>query len=189
MSNFVYFISVSYLKDNTPINENVDDKLIKSAIKEAQEIYIRDIIGSGIYNELQTQAFNGTLTNNNQTLLDSYIAPCLKYYTLTESMLPMTFKLMNKSVASRTSDNALSISMDEMVAIENRYRDKAEYYGNRMRDYLLQNNTLYPKYLSPGSTIDTIFPQNTNLYGGIYLPDTYDDKKKFEFAGGRKMEN
>jgi len=43
MSNFVYFISTSYLKDNSAINENVDDKLLKSAIKEAQEIYIRDI--------------------------------------------------------------------------------------------------------------------------------------------------
>ncbi len=59
-----------------------------------------------IYNELQVQAFAGTLTQLNTTLLDSYIAPCLKYYTLTEAMLPMTFKLMNKSVASRESDNA-----------------------------------------------------------------------------------
>ncbi len=47
----------TYLKDNTPLNENVDDKLLKSAIKEAQEIYIRDVIGSGIYNELQVQAY------------------------------------------------------------------------------------------------------------------------------------
>ena len=37
MSNFVYLISTTYLKDNSPINENVDDKLLKSAIKEAQE--------------------------------------------------------------------------------------------------------------------------------------------------------
>ena len=61
MSNFVYFISTSYLKDNTPLNENLDDKILKASIKEAQEIYIRDIVGSGIYNELQTQAYAGTL--------------------------------------------------------------------------------------------------------------------------------
>ena len=91
MTNFVYFISTTYLKDNTPLNENVDDKLLKSAIKEAQEIYIRDVIGSGIYNQLQTQAFANTLSALNVTLLDSYIAPCLKYYTLTEAMLQMTF--------------------------------------------------------------------------------------------------
>jgi len=75
MTNFVYFISTSYLIDNSPLNENLDPKLLKSAIKESQEIYIRDIIGSGIYDELQTQAFAGTLTHLNTTLLDSYIAP------------------------------------------------------------------------------------------------------------------
>ena len=61
MANFVYYISVSYLKDNTPLNENLDDKLLKASIKEAQEVYIRDIIGSGIYNELQDQAYNLSL--------------------------------------------------------------------------------------------------------------------------------
>ena len=175
MTNFVFFISTTYLKDNTPINENVDDKLLKTSIKESQEIYIRDIIGSGLYNELQTQALANTLTQLNTTLLDTYVAPCLKYYTLTEAMLPMTFKLMNKSVASRESDNARAISVEEMTLIEGRYRDKAEYYANRLRDYLRANTNSYPLFLNPGSTFDTIRPKNTSFQGGIYLPSSYDE--------------
>ena len=175
MANFVYYISVTYLKDNTPINENLDDKLLKSSIKEAQEIYIRDVIGSGIYDELQDQAYNGTLNADNTTLLDSYIAPCLKYYTLTESMLPMTFKFMNKSVASRNSENATPISPQELTLIEQRYRDKAEYYAERLRDYLKENPTKYPKFLNPGSGFDVIRPKNTAFFGGMYLPGTNDD--------------
>lgn len=175
MSNFVYFISTSYLKNDSVINENVDDKLLKSAIKEAQEIYIRDIIGSGLYDELQTQAFAGTLTANNTTLLDSYIAPCLKYYTITESMLPMTFKMMNKSVAAREAENARAVSIDELTMIEKRFRDKAEYYANRLRDYLRENTNTYPLFLNPGSGFDTIRPKNTSFYGGFYLGDDMDD--------------
>jgi hypothetical protein len=175
MANFVYFVSVTYLKDNTPLNENLDDKLLKSSIKEAQEIYIRDVIGSGIYDELQDQAYNGTLTSDNTTLLDSYIAPCLKYYTLTESMLPMTFKFMNKSVASRNSENATAITPQELSLIEQRYRDKAEYYAERLRDFLKENTTIYPKYLNPGTGFDVIRPKNTAFFGGMYLPGTNDD--------------
>jgi hypothetical protein len=175
MAQFVYFVSVTYLKDNTPLNENLDDKLLKSSIKEAQEIYIRDVIGSGIYDELQDQAYNGTLTADNTTLLDSYIAPCLKYYTLTESMLPMTFKFMNKSVASRNSENATAITPQELSLIEQRYRDKAEYYAERLRDYLKENPTIYPKYLNPGTGFDVIRPKNTAFFGGMYLPGTNDD--------------
>jgi hypothetical protein len=175
MAQFVYFISTSYLQDNSPINENVDPKILKSSIKEAQEIYIRDVIGSGIYDELQDQAYNGTLTADNTTLLDSYIAPCLKYYTLTESMLPMTFKFMNKSVASRNSENATAITPQELSLIEQRYRDKAEYYAERLRDYLKENPTIYPKYLNPGTGFDVIRPKNTAFFGGMYLPGTNDD--------------
>jgi hypothetical protein len=175
MAQFVYFVSVTYLKDNTPLNENLDDKLLKSSIKEAQEIYIRDVIGSGIYDELQDQAYNGTLTGDNTTLLDSYIAPCLKYYTLTESMLPMTFKFMNKSVATRNSENATAITPQELSLIEQRYRDKAEYYAERLRDFLKENPTIYPKYLNPGTGFDVIRPKNTAFFGGMYLPGTNDD--------------
>src|SRR5210317_1075018 len=150
MANFVYFISTQYLRDNSPINENVDPKLLKAAIKEAQEIYIRDVIGSGIYDELQDQAYNGTLTADNTTLLDSYIAPCLKYYTLVESMMPLTFKFLNKTVASRNSENATPVTTDELTMIEKRYRDKAEYYADRLRAHLKEYPEKYPLYLNYG---------------------------------------
>jgi len=185
MSNFVYFISSTFLKEHTPINENVDDKILKNAIQEAQEIYIRDVIGSGIYNELQTQAFNNTLSTANKTLLDSYIAPCLKYYTLTESMLPMTFKMLNKTLGTRTSDNTQPVTIDEMTLIERRYRDKAEYYAQRLREFLQANSTIYPLFFNPGSTIDTIRPHNTQIFGGIYLPPNNDeDFKNYDFPKG-----
>jgi len=185
MSNFVYFISSTFLKEHTPINENVDDKILKNAIQEAQEIYIRDVIGSGIYNELQTQAFNNTLSTANKTLLDSYIAPCLKYYTLTESMLPMTFKMLNKTLGTRTSDNTQPVTIDEMTMVERRYRDKAEYYAQRLREFLQANSTIYPLFFNPGSTIDTIRPHNTQIFGGIYLPPNNDeDFKYYDFPKG-----
>ena len=175
MANFVYYISVNYLKDNTPLNENLDDKLLKASIKEAQEVYIRDIIGSGVYNELQDQAYNDTLTADNRTLLDTYIAPCLKYYTLVESMMPLTFKFLNKTVASRNSENATPVTTDELTMIEKRYRDKAEYYADRLRSFLKEYPELYPKYLNYGTGFDAIKPSNTAFLGGMYLGGTDDD--------------
>jgi len=175
MANFVYYISVTYLKDNTPLNENLDDKLLKASIKEAQEIYIRDIVGSGVYDELQDQAYNDTLTTDNRTLLDTYIAPCLKYYTLVESMMPLTFKFLNKTVASRNSEDATPVTTDELTMIEKRYRDKAEYYAGRLRAYLKENPNLYPLYLNYGTGFDAIQPSNTAFFGGMYLGGTDDD--------------
>jgi hypothetical protein len=92
----------------------------------------------------------------------------------------MTFKMLNKSVSSRNSENATPVTIDEMTMIERRYRDKAEYYANRLRDYLHANTTLFPLFLNSGSTSDTIFPQDVQVFGGIYLPDN-DCEERYYF--------
>jgi hypothetical protein len=100
-------------------------------------------------------------------------------------MLPMTFKMLNKTLGTRTSDNTQPVTIDEMTMVERRYRDKAEYYAQRLREFLQANSTIYPLFFNPGSTIDTIRPHNTQLFGGIYLPPDYDeDFKYYDFQKG-----
>ena len=45
MATFAFFISEQDVKKNTPIDENVDSKLLQTAMRTAQDIYIRDILG------------------------------------------------------------------------------------------------------------------------------------------------
>ncbi len=168
----VYMMSADWLKENSPIDLNVDDKTLKSAILEAQEIHIRDNIGSGLYNELITQISGSTLTSANQTLLNSYIRPCLKHYAIVEAIMPMTMKLMNKGAGKRSADNFTPADQSDMTLIEQRFRDKAEYYANRLQDFLHENSTTYPLFLNPGSGIDTIRPGGVQLFGGFYLGDS-----------------
>ena len=62
---------------------------------------------------------------------------------------------------------------------------KAEYYANRLREYLQANSTIYPLFFNPGSTIDTIRPHNTQIFGGIYLPPNYnEDFRYYDFPKG-----
>ena len=171
MTTFAYFITASFLKENTPLNENVDDKLIKNAIKEAQDIFIQDIIGSDLYNEIMSQIVAGTTTALNVTLLDKYIQPCLMHYTVCESALPLTYKFINKSISTRNADDANPISVSELNIIEERYRAKAVYYGTRLRNYLKQNATSYPLFENYGTGYDVIAPNNNDIVLGIYVGD------------------
>lgn len=168
----VYFMSADWLKENSPIDLNVDDKTLSGAIKEAQEIHIRDIIGSGLYDDLITEVSGGSVSADNQTLLNNYIRPCLKYYAIVEAIMPMTFKLMNKAVGKRSADNFEPVAQGDMTLIEQRFRDKAEYYSNRLTDFLHENQQTYPLFLNPGSGIDVIRPGGVQLFGGFYLGDS-----------------
>jgi hypothetical protein len=168
----VIFISEQALKDSSIINENVDMKLLLPTIKLAQEKYVLPILGTALYNELKTQITNATLTVLNETLLDDYIQPCLIWWIMAESPMPLTYKFMNKSVATRSSENANAASLNDLLKLEERFKDNAEWYSQRITNYLLENSTQYPLYLNPGNGIDTIVPKKTMYSTGMFLGNT-----------------
>lgn len=168
----VIFISEQALKDSSIINENVDMKLLLPTIKLAQEKYILPILGTALYNELKAQITNSTLTVLNETLLDDYIQPCLIWWIMAESPMPLTYKFMNKSVATRSSENANAASLNDLLKLEERFKDNAQWYSQRVANYLLENSTIYPLYLNPGNGIDTIVPKKSVYSTGMFLGNT-----------------
>jgi len=181
----IYLISEQAIKDNTILNENVDPKLIAPAILESQDIHIQSLIGSGIYNKILSLIPSGAISLpaniNYKTLLDSYLQPTLKYYVLSELVLPMTIKLMNKSVSTRSAENSSPISIDDMALVTESFKNKAEWYGQRMINYLKDNYTLFPEYLTIiQSAYSTIIPKQNSYTCGMFL-DNVDEKCKMIF--------
>ena len=95
--SFKYFIDTTYIKENTPIQDNLDAKLIQMSLQDAQEITLRDTIGSDLYDEIYSQ-YPSSLSADNTNLLNDYIKPILKYAVLQDAVMPLTFKFMNKSI-------------------------------------------------------------------------------------------
>lgn len=180
MPEFAYFMDEEYLKENTPIDNSVDPKTIRTAMREAQDIYLRDIIGSGIYDEITGQINNSTLTADNTTLLKQYIQPCLKYYVLYESAETMSFQVLNKGIVSRNSEWQSPADINRITELMAKWKNKGEYYANRLRDFLCENTSTYPLYLNPGSTAQTIHPHTTELLGGIYFGDEPEHRRGYD---------
>lgn len=187
-----YFISETALKDSTILNENVDPKLIAPAIIEAQDIHIQTIIGSLLYDAIDTmignRSISGTTNSAYKLLLDDYIQPALKYYTLAELVLPMSFKLMNKSIAARSSDNANPISSDDFALVRETFMSKAEWYGARLMYYLMDHRDTYPEYLNNSSLnyFSRIVPKANTFTGGMFLEDDGINNCMPEFRKWRK---
>ena len=175
----VIFISEQALKDNSIINENVDMKVLLPTIKLAQEKFMLPILGTGLYNEIKTQVSAATVSVLNKTLLDDYIQPALIWWIMAEAPMPLTYKFMNKSVATRSSENASAASLNDLLKLEERFKDNAEWYSQRITNYLLENSTSYPLYLSPGNGIDTIVPKRTMYSTGMYLGSTINKNLPF----------
>lgn len=165
----VLLLTATYVKDYTFIDQNVDEKYIRIAIEEAQKIHVRNYIGSGLYDEIISQVNTNTLTALNTTLLDSYIIPALKWWSLIEVAPFLTYKITNKNIVRKNSEGSSSIDYSELDQFMNLVTDKAQYHSQRLIDYLLQNASAYPLYDNPGSGFDTIEPRGYSYDCGIFL--------------------
>lgn len=171
MANIGLLISVNDIKNRGYLDENVDEQNIRTVIYEAQRIHTRHVIGSGIYDELETQRIAGTLTSDNTTLL-GYIKDSLIYWTLYEGLEIFNYKIRNKAVMKSNSDNSQPIDLYELKHLAARFKDKAEYFDERLRRFLVENQATYPKYYNPGTGVDTITPtRNTYSSGWVFDND------------------
>ena len=183
MSTKVYFLSTTKLKTLTTINPNVDDNLLTMAIWDSQEIHTQPILGTDLYKKLKTDVGTGTVTGVYKTLLDDYVIPALVQWSVSEALIYLRYKIMNKSISSQASDNTTPADLDELKFISSEIKNRAQFYDQRMIDYLCQYSSSYPEY-SSNSTLDDIQPVGTSYFCGIQLDDTDPSKKLIGFNDG-----
>jgi hypothetical protein len=177
MSKNILLISVTILKERTDIHGNVDEKLIYPHIKYVQDAFIKPILGSALFDKLQTLIDDGTITDlanaNYKFLIDEYLIDTMIWYIKSELQVDISFQTWNKGVVRKVGENTDMPTMSELIDLAGRYKNKAEYYGTRMRDYIRANaNVKYTEYLNPGSTIDTVTPDQRTFTMPVYLgPD------------------
>lgn len=174
-TSIVTFISVQDIKQSSYVDENVDEKTILNSIREAQDLYILPLIGTGIYNQLVTQITNNTVTTLNNTLLRTYIFPALKNYTLATALPMLNWKITNKAVMKKDGENSQSSDFETINKLIDIFFDKAESYTERAIKYLEANNTDYPLYYNPGNGIDIVRPKRTSFQVDWTLGDSSDD--------------
>lgn len=132
----VRLINTTELKTNGFINSNLEDEYLYSAIDEAQDIFLREILGDSLYETIQDKVNHETISGDYQTLYESYIKIYLKYKVLALLCVPLTFKLRNAGVVSQFSNEINTTSLDDTKYIQNYYEGKADFYANRMTKWL-----------------------------------------------------
>lgn len=188
MSRNILFITANTIKERTSLHENVDEKLVLPEILTVQDMFFIPILGTALYERLQDGIELNNLTVNEVSLLDKYITNALVFYTMSELPMGLSYQFYSKGLSKKTSTNTDMPSAKEMMDVADRYKSRAEYYSQRLIKYLKQtaSSTIFPQYLSPGSGVDTITPDNSAYQTTIYLGE-YDTKKTYEqkYQGNR----
>lgn len=166
----VLLISEQTLKKNSVVNNNVDGMYILPAIEYAQDAGLQPLLGTKLYNKLMSLVEDGSIMTSTdyKFLLDEYIAPYLINKVTADIQIPLAFKLRNQGVVQNTSENTYVPSLKDMQYVAQSYENKANFYGNRLSDFLRANRSKYPEYCSIDSCAD--MPSDSGAYKtGIYL--------------------
>jgi hypothetical protein len=158
------FIDETYFKSSNGLDASLDNKMIMPSIEKAQDFYILPLLGTALYNQLQTQIESGTVSADNTTLLDSYIAPCLSKYSLYEAIPKIFYKIENNGIFKRSAEFAEAIDFKDLTMVRQITKDDAEFFATKLTRYLQANPTVYPLYDNAGTSSDTVYPNAGTSY-------------------------
>jgi hypothetical protein len=161
------FISRTDLVKNSILDSNVDTDKFIQFIKIAQQIDVRNYLGSELYNRISNDITNSTLSGNYLTLVRDYIQPMLIHFAMVQYLPFAAYQIKNGGIYKHQSENAESVSKDEVDYLVQKERDFAEYYTKRFIDYMAFNQTLFPEYTSNSN--DDIYPDTNDLFNGWVL--------------------
>ena len=168
---YVLFISEAKLKDSTAINLNVDVELLLTYVRQAQKLYVETKLGTDLTQKLKDLITAGTIGNVGneayKTLVDDYIGDMLPNWAFYHAIPFLRFKIENGNIYSKTSETGNALSTEEAQHLREEVRNTAEYYTERLIDYVTNNTTSFPEYnTNSGSDVN---PDQNAYYNGMNL--------------------
>ena len=168
---YVLFISEQKLKESTAINLNVDTNILLPYVRQAQKLYVETKLGTQLNQKLKDLITAGTIGDvanaAYKTLLDDYIGDMLPNWAFYHAIPFLRFKIENGNIYSKTSETGNSLTTEESQHLREEVRNTAEYYTERLVEYLCNNTSSFSEYgQSTGSDVQA---DKNSYYNGMNL--------------------
>jgi len=164
-------VSTEYIYKNSIIDNSLDAKILTTLIRQASDMHIQTAIGNSLYVHIMNNILaDGTtnLTGDYITLLKDYIQPALCQWVVALSIPYVNYRLTNKAVSQKNSEYSNASGLDEVKWMEGKTRETAEFYTQRIIDYIKLNKNSFPQYVIVGENGIDAEKTGYNM-GGFYL--------------------
>lgn len=167
------FITRNDIIKNSPLQGAIDSDALLPFMNTAQVKYLKNLLGTVLYEYLQAEIIAGTvgsLSAYYQDLLDDHIKPTLIWYTCVEYIPFSSIQFKSNGAVRQSSEQATAPSKTEIDYLKQQAQANADYYALRLQNYLISYANEIPQYLESVGNQTQIYPDQTNQYfGGIQL--------------------
>ena len=165
--SYALFITRNDIIKNSPLQGAIDADALLPFVRTAQDKYLKNLLGTVLFEYLQAQIVAGTVGNLSvfyRDLLNDHIKFTLLWYACVEYMPFSNIQFKSNGAVKQQSEQGVSPSKNEMDYVLQKAADNAQYYALRLQNYLIAYSNQIPQYLQSVGNQTQIYPDQTNQY-------------------------
>lgn len=148
MAQEIILSSPSFIKSITNIGDNMSDKFLQPAIREAQQIDLQGIIGTSMLKKLQALVYSGDILLPDNAPYKNLLDECqyfLAYTVLSRLVITSTFHFNNYGVNTTQDDNVNTPAFEDLSAVQGYYEKRADAYCDLLQKYIIAHKDELPE--------------------------------------------
>jgi len=131
----ILLITPEEIAIDTQLGGNVDPDRVYPVIQDVQITVIEPLLNCGLYDTICQQFDSGTLTLENEKILNEYILPILKYQVFAEFVEIAQYHVMNGGIYKHAPENGEIVDKAETQYLAQIFRSKSQLYIDRYMKY------------------------------------------------------
>jgi hypothetical protein len=165
------FITRNDIIKNTPLQGAIDADALLPFVKVAQDKYIKNLIGTVLFDYIQEQILTNTpFTGRYLELIDDYIKNVLIWYSAVEYIPFSSVQFKSNGAVKQQSEQGIAPAKSEIDYLKQIAQTNADYYALRLQNFLIAYSNEIPQYLESVGNQTQIYPDQTSQYfTGIQL--------------------
>jgi hypothetical protein len=171
--SYALFITRNDIIKNSPLQGAIDADALLPFVRTAQDKYLKNLLGTVLFDYLQAQIEAGTfgsLSEYYQDLMNQHIKYVLLWYACVEYIPFSSVQFKSAGAVKHLSDQSVAPTKGEIDYLLSKALNNADYYATRLQDYLIAYSVQIPQYYESVGNATQIFPDMSNQYfGGIQL--------------------
>lgn len=183
VNQYIPLVTAGEVISNSFTNFNTDPALISNnTILLAELAHLKPAIGKKFYEELKTQHNNGTLTTENQTLMDDFLVRCLCWFVRFEVINEVQSNSSSMGIVNNIDEFATIVDPSELNAYKQDTYRKSEIYLQDMLDYMndTDQDGDYPTYESNRPSRGYAYKNHgIIMYDSIYASRNYNSWRDY----------
>lgn len=144
----ILLTSEAFVKSVLAISDNLAGKYLRPSIREAQDIGLREIIGTALLSKLKALVADGSIDQPENAAYKALVE-AVQYYLAYEAGAIVTtkvsYKVANVGVAKTHDENVEVATKAEIDNVRFEYQASADHCCLEVQTFVLENRASYPE--------------------------------------------